>query len=46
MKGKSDEKVFVVDRVPVVFMWCLAALSVAFATHGLPSLTALMYRGY
>ena len=27
------------DRVPVVFLWCLAALSVACATHGLPSLT-------
>ena len=30
---------FGVDRVPVVFLWCLAALSVAWAT-------ALVYRGY
>ena len=37
---------FGVDRVPVVFLWCLAALSVAWANHGLPSLTALVYRGY
>ena len=34
------------DRVPVVFLWCLAALSVVWTTHGLPSLTALVYRGY
>ena len=32
--------------VQIVFLWCLAALLVAWTTHGLPSLTALVYRGY
>ena len=29
-----------------VFTWCLATLLVAWATHGLPSLTARVFRGY